>query len=235
MNNTTQKNEQHGPQKSLRDLILEFGDARADGASTDEIIRIWREVCNAIDQQAALSRPSAIRAQAMEDELPPLPFAILPEEMKALKRFHDCVSDGEGYDVPKEMMKRLAIIGVVRRVTANYYEHTEFGLSILDGGFAEDADAIRSLASQPVQDGWASIETAPKGANGYAWMDLAWGPEDDKCCGSGMRVGDKFFASATFYCVGKEKQYELREIEVTPTHWRIGAAAPTAAQRKGEE
>ncbi len=65
-----------------------------------------------------------------------LPFAILPDEMEALRRFHECATDGEGYDVPKAMMRRLSEIGLLRRVTANIYEHTNFGLSVLNGDFA---------------------------------------------------------------------------------------------------
>lgn len=73
-----------------------------------------------------------------------LPFAILPDEMEALRRFHECVTDGEGYDVSKDMMKRLSKIGLLRRVTANLYEHTNFGLSVLNGDF----DAAPAQAEQ---------------------------------------------------------------------------------------
>lgn len=55
------------------------------------------------------------------------------EELAALRRFDECAQDGEGYDVPKEMMQRLAEIGVVRRRSGAYYEHTEFGLALLEG------------------------------------------------------------------------------------------------------
>lgn len=71
-----------------------------------------------------------------------LPFAILDQEMKDLMRFHECAMDDEGYDVPKDRMKRLAEIGLLRRVSANYYEHTTFGLAIINGEF-EPADTIR--------------------------------------------------------------------------------------------
>lgn len=64
-----------------------------------------------------------------------LPFAILDQEMKDLLRFHECAMDDEGYDVPKDRMKRLAEIGLIRRVTANYYEHTTFGLAVINGDF----------------------------------------------------------------------------------------------------
>lgn len=64
-----------------------------------------------------------------------LPFAILEHEMKDLKRFHECVMDDEGYDVPKERMRRLAEIGLLHHVSASCYEHTIFGLSVLNGDF----------------------------------------------------------------------------------------------------
>lgn len=67
--------------------------------------------------------------------------------------------------------------------------------------------------------GWRPIETAPTGARGYTWMMLAWGSDDDKNTGAGMRCGDKFFAAGTFHCLGREKRFEFREIEVKPTHW----------------
>lgn len=75
-------------------------------------------------------------------------------------------------------------------------------------------------------DGWQPIETAPKGAKGYAWMMLAWGPEGDQSIGKGMRWGDRFFAAGDFYCLGQEKKFELREIEIHPTHWMPLAAPP---------
>ena len=81
-----------------------------------------------------------------------LPFAILDEEMKDLHRFHECASDGEGYDVPKERMKRLAEIGLLRRVTANIYEHTTFGLSVIDGDFTNPA---------PIPEGWQLVPAEP--------------------------------------------------------------------------
>ena len=48
-----------------------------------------------------------------------------PEEIKAAHRFMETCEDGEGYDVPKQMMRRLAEIGLVRHVGGGYYEATE--------------------------------------------------------------------------------------------------------------
>lgn len=74
-----------------------------------------------------------------------LPFAILDQEMKDLMRFHECVMDGEGYDVPKDRMKRLAKIGLLRRVTANFYEHTTFGLAVINGDFQQTGEITKQL------------------------------------------------------------------------------------------
>jgi hypothetical protein len=89
--------------------------------------------------------------------------------------------------------------------------------------------------AQPVEQtralmGWQPIETAPTGATGYCWMNLAWGPADDVSTGVGMRWGDRFFAAGSFYCLGQEKRYEFREIEVQPTHWMPLPESPTAAR-----
>lgn len=52
------------------------------------------------------------------------------EELAAFNRCVDCFDDGEGYDVPKPMMSRLASIGVLRHVGKGVYETTEFGMHI---------------------------------------------------------------------------------------------------------
>lgn len=64
-----------------------------------------------------------------------LPFAIFADELEALHRFYETTEDGQDYDVPVPMMKRLAVIGLVRRVTGNRYEFTNFGLSVRNGDF----------------------------------------------------------------------------------------------------
>lgn len=54
---------------------------------------------------------------------------ITPIELKALGRFRDCCEDSAagGHDVPKEMMQRLAAVGVVRTLGFGRHETTEFG------------------------------------------------------------------------------------------------------------
>lgn len=89
---------------------------------------------------------------------------------------------------------------------------------------------MNEITKAPGTNGWQPIETAPRGANGYTWMDLAWGPEGDQSCGTGMRWGDRFFAAGVFHCLGQEKRYEIREVEVQPTHWRLGPGVPGYAE-----
>lgn len=55
------------------------------------------------------------------------------EQLAALRRFDETCEDGEGYDVPKHMMKELAGIGVVQRTGGAWYRITAFGTLILDG------------------------------------------------------------------------------------------------------
>lgn len=90
---------------------------------------------------------------------PAVPTDLLnAEELAALHRFNECALDGEGYDVPKEMMQRLAEIGVVRRKSGAFYEHTEFGLRVLEGRAASTASSelrtVQELASAIWRDNY---------------------------------------------------------------------------------
>lgn len=118
-------------------------------------VMIW-----AIRLQSAAQKLRASHWQAPAQAAPAavavpvkLPFAIMDDELEALRRFDECARDFEagGHDVRKEMMKRLAGIGLVRRVTANIYEHTTFGLSVLNGDF-DAAPTTQPAAQQEVQE-----------------------------------------------------------------------------------
>jgi hypothetical protein len=85
------------------------------------------------DEMAALKDENE-RLRA--DSLAPAGIPISADEMTALRRFHECATDGEGWDVAKPMMQRLAEIGLVRRTTASIYAHTDFGLFALGELFA---------------------------------------------------------------------------------------------------
>lgn len=49
------------------------------------------------------------------------------DDIEALQRLDGLFSDGEGYDLPKETMQRLAELGAVRHVGAGRYSITAFG------------------------------------------------------------------------------------------------------------
>ncbi|HDR9834681.1 TPA: hypothetical protein QDC51_001445 [Burkholderia multivorans] len=91
---------------------------------------------------------------------------------------------------------------------------------------------MNKIKHTPRASDWQPIETAPRGKKGWTWMNLAWGPEGDQSTGIGMRWGDRFFAAGVFYCLGQEKQYEIREVEVKPTHWMPTLGAPTDVEEE---
>ena len=76
------------------------------------------------------------------------PAWLTNEDRKAFERFNETTEDGEGYDVPKPMMKRLAEIGVVYSAGFGRFGITTFGRSLL-GYTAPPANA---KASSPEQD-----------------------------------------------------------------------------------
>lgn len=130
--------------EAVRDAAANTFRECASGLGAEAFIR-------ALDLDAIIAGvPEPQAAEPVDDCSASLPFAILHDEMAALKRFDECVTDGEGYDVPKEMMKRLSEIGLVRRVTANVYEHTNFGLAVLAGDFAPQPS--QPAASEAARD-----------------------------------------------------------------------------------
>lgn len=96
----------------------------------------------------------------------PVPCVVLtPEERAAFERFHETWEDNEGYDVPKEMMRRLAEVGVVHHITAGRYDITKFGHYVLAAGAAPVPDGYR-LVSIAQLNTWGVYdeETTPKDA-----------------------------------------------------------------------
>ena len=77
----------------------------------------FREMKNLLDDTAPPQRPWV---------------GLTNDERKALERFTDTCDDGEGYDVPKQMMQRLAQIGVVNHTSGGIYSTTEFGRWVID-------------------------------------------------------------------------------------------------------
>ena len=100
---------------------------------------------------------------------------------------------------------------------------------IRGGEIVTFARALLTLSQQKVAEVWFPIETAPEVKGDFLFCRLAWGPEDDKCTGDGFRWRGRWFAAAPFYAMGKERRFEFRELEVTPTHWMEKHPAPIAA------
>lgn len=70
-------------------------------------------------------------------------FGITQEDCAAFARFYATCEDGEGYDVSKEKMERLAEIGLIRKVRGTTYEFTKFGLVMQDRLIACDLNMGR--------------------------------------------------------------------------------------------
>jgi hypothetical protein len=56
---------------------------------------------------------------------------LQPQDLADLTRLDDLFSDGEGWDLPKHRMQRLAELGVIRHTSAGRYAITAFGLACL--------------------------------------------------------------------------------------------------------
>lgn len=86
----------------------------------------------------AVMRKAVLQLETMPSDVNPASREKSPwpelstDEKTALWRFCETCEDGEGYDVPKDMMKRLATIGVVHHVNAGVYEITSFGQVVID-------------------------------------------------------------------------------------------------------
>jgi len=54
------------------------------------------------------------------------------KDLRALKRFYETTEDGEGYDIGKDAVQRLAELGCLQRVgTTTRYGLTSFGLYVI--------------------------------------------------------------------------------------------------------
>lgn len=69
--------------------------------------------------------------------------AMTEEEKGWALRFCLTCDDGEGYDVPKPMMKRLAVLGLVKHKGGGWYEQTDLILEIRDA--LEDWDTTANM------------------------------------------------------------------------------------------
>lgn len=113
-------------------------------------------VCAAPDEQHAPEKPTSWR-----DWMGRLGMKVDAQETRALLRFNETLEDGEGYDVPKPMMRRLAEIGLVRHFARGMYGLTEIGRGIVAS--AAERGERRDTSSRQAED--AAYELGAKGGD----------------------------------------------------------------------
>jgi len=120
---------------------------RASHAGSTPRMKKWADTAADLSAALAAATPAASTigaAQTAEGAGQAGQVAMTADELAALRRFYECAADGEGYDVPKPMMRRLSEIGVVQRISGAYYHTTEYGLAVL-----ESAERAAAPADQP--------------------------------------------------------------------------------------
>lgn len=123
-------------------------------ANTRRWFSFWKAARATVAAPSPASQPVAPEvAQAVDARA-----MLNADELAALHRFDECAQDGEGYDVPKEMMQRLAEIGVVRRKSGAYYEATDFGQHVLGNAPAAAGPYFANDGREPDWAGYAAAE-----------------------------------------------------------------------------
>lgn len=120
--------------------MCEGGDVHGDGVDIYADGYIAGDGDTYVVRAAALLEQIAATSAPGIPEAPKPPFPISDDEMAALRRFWECATDDEGYDVSKRMMQRLADMGLVQRKSGSYYMSTDFGLYVL-GEYTIDSTA----------------------------------------------------------------------------------------------
>lgn len=62
-----------------------------------------------------------------------VPMILTEQQECDIQRFYDTCEDGQGYDVPKDRMKSLARLGLVRTTGFSRYEITDAGDAVIEG------------------------------------------------------------------------------------------------------
>jgi len=113
-------------------------------------------------------------APAVQQAAAPGSLALLnAEEMAALHRFQETCQDFDsgGYDVDKNMMKRLAAIGVIESKGFNRYQFTEFGDYVVENrapkrprhtGSAADRRRARRAGRAPTPDASRGLDAGAR-------------------------------------------------------------------------
>lgn len=130
--------------------------------------------------------------------------------------------------LPKELLTLIGEYGMARTDGVNDLEIQHRWLTMIEGIKIYASDY--ALSARLLPEGWKPIETAPEPKGDFFFCHLAWGPDDDKSTGDGFRWNGRWFAAGVFHRIGQERRFEIREIEVRPTHWMPLPAAPTEVQ-----
>lgn len=78
-----------------------------------------------------------------------VPMILTEQQERDILRFYDTCEDGQGYDVPKERMKSLARLGLIRPTGFSRYEITDAGNAVIEG--LRVAPSLESLNKCGVQ------------------------------------------------------------------------------------
>ncbi len=71
-------------------------------------------------------------------------MVLTEQQARDILRFCDTCEDGQGYDVPKDRMKSLARLGLIRTTGFSRYEITDAGDAVIEGLRAQlDAPAVK--------------------------------------------------------------------------------------------
>lgn len=81
-----------------------------------------------------------------------VPMILTEEQERDIQRFYDTCEDGQGYDVPKDRMKSLARIGLVRTTGFSRYEITDAGDAVIEGLRVEPALESRNKCGVQMVD-----------------------------------------------------------------------------------
>lgn len=165
-------------------LLVEFLAAQSQGALFDADLSF----------AAHLGEPGAVaemaRRRAQQAAAPGALDLLNAEELAALHRFQETCEDSEGYDVGKDMMKRLAAIGVIESKGFNRYQFTEFGDYVVENRAPSAPGTPEAPQTAAARDVLAERQRQ---------MEVeGWTPEHDDMHGDGqMAVAAGYFALAS--------------------------------------
>lgn len=120
--------------KERVDLIHNLCMGLSPKQSVGELLAVTLTMPEWDQLRAALATASAASAPVAQSERDACPANLRPDDLAALKRFHECATDFDsgGHDVPKYMMARLCEIGVMQSLGFGRHQTTSFGDYVLE-------------------------------------------------------------------------------------------------------